>query len=303
MNTIEQVLKVFQGFRAEPTAIDQYEQKGKAILAEKMNQYIASGDPIEFRMLGFPFKSRNTRDKVIGTLPDLAEQLTLDHFVEFNKKVKQVYAPGVKMILVSDGLIFNDVWSIPDSDTEAYHEVVKDMSKTDCIEWYNARDFYPKRLAITEVRDKIMKQFGPTPEQLTADILTNPDVNFLYRGMIRFGTEELANMTWPSPTQLQKAAKAFARETMLRNQAYTDLMSAEFPNAIRISMHPSINDGSKYSIQLLPGTKEKVCFSAWHCAILIDKQGDIQTVHRKDAELAGYKMINMAGRPFYFIEN
>lgn len=300
---VDQVLEVFEGFRMAPTPLDQYEQVGKARLADKMAPYIAAGVPIEFVMLGFPFKSMNTRDKVIGVLPDLGEQITLDNFVTFNNRVKEVYAPGVRVNIISDGLIFNGLEEIADSTVMDYYEANKDMSKTACINWYNARDFYSSRLSNNEIRSKIITQFGITPEKLEQEILTNPDVNFLYRGMIKFTGLDIAIKDFPSQHQLQKAAKKMAREMMMLNEAYSNLIATEFKDYVRLSMHPSVNDGAKYSFQLIPGPKEKVWTSPWHCAILVDKAGDYVTVHRKDAIASGYKLVNMGGRPFYFIEN
>lgn len=300
---VEQVLDIFEGFRMDATPIDEYESIGKERLKAQMMIYINANVPIEFRMLGFPFKSNNLRDKVIGRLPDLGEQVALENFLTFDSKVKEVYAPGVRITLVSDGIVFNDVWEISDDATQAYHEVVRDMVKSDTIRWYNAKDFYPARLSLSEVRDKVMEQWGVTDAELSRDILTNPDVNFLYRGIIKFGTLELAIKSFASPTQLQKAAKVFARETMLRNQAYTNMLNHEFADYIRLSMHPSVNNGEKYSFRLIPSPTKKAWTSPWHCAILVDKEGDFATVHRKDAIAAGYKLVNLGGRPFYFIEN
>lgn len=305
MNTIliNKILDIFEDFRMDPTPIDEYNSVGKEQLAQKMSIYVDANVPIEFRMLGFPFKSNNIRDKVIGVLPDLGEQIALENFLTFNKRVKEVYAPGVRITLISDGIVFNDVWDISDKTTQDYYEGVTNIIKTDVIQWYNAKDFYPARLSLKEVREKITTQWGVSNEQLSKDILTNPDVNFLYRGIIKFGALELAIKNFNTPTQLQKAAKIFARNTMMRNQAYTNMLNYEFKDHIRLSMHPSVNNGCKYSFKLIPSPSTKAWTSPWHCAILVDKEGDFVTVHRKDAIAAGYKLVNMGGRPFYFIEN
>lgn len=301
MTIIDQVLDIFDDFRMDPTPIDEYDSVGKERLKQQMLLYINAGVPIEFRMLGYPFKSNNIRDKVIGTLPDLGEQLSLENFMEFHRRVQEVYTPGVRITLISDGIVFNDIWDISDKTTQDYYEAVTDMPKGGIIKWYNARDFYPKRLSLDEVRNKIVTQWGITPQQLSADIITNPDVNMLYRAFVKFGNLELALNNYPTPTQQQKAAKVWARNTMMRNQAYTNLLNYEFKDYIRLSMHKSINNGDKFSFRLIPGSK--IWTSPWHCAILIDKDGEYATIHRKDAVAAGHRLMKVGNKPFYFIEN
>lgn len=145
-----------------------------------------------------------------------------------------------------------------------------------------------------------MQQFGITPEVLEQRILLDADTNSLYRGMIKFLTLDLAIQEFPSNNQLQKKAKLLAREMMFRNEAYSHLVQHEFKDHIRLSMHPSVNNGTKYSFMLIPS--EKAFTSPWHCAIAIEKDGSIATIHKRDAIAKGYEIVNQDGQPFYFQE-
>ncbi len=294
MDIVTNILQVFQRYRMAPMADDMYEIIGRKILYDKMSVYVALNLPIPFVMLGFPFKSTNTRDKVLGQLPDLAEKLTLENFSTFDKDIKEVYPPGVEITICSDGFVFNALVNVEDKTVEQYKEISMDMGKIAPMKWFDLRDFYTKSLP--DAREKLMQQFGPTPEKLTNDILTNPDVNYLYRGMIIFMEEEKATQVWPSRNQMQKAAKKLAREMMMMNQAYSALVEKEFSDYIRLSMHPSINNGAKYSINLI---NDRSKYSAWHSAVLEDEQG-FMTIHRKDAIEAGYELIYKDNQPFYF---
>lgn len=130
-------------------------------------------------------------------------------------------------------------------------------------------------------------------------ILFEPDTTSLYRGMIRFMGEELAMYEYPSNNQREKAAKKLAREMMFRNEAYSNLVTHEFGNMIRLSMHQSTNSGKKFSFKLLPGDQKH---SAWHSAIV--KSGEsIMTMHRKDALAQGYELIYVDGKPNHFVTN
>lgn len=296
ISKVTQILAIFESFRMAPTAIDQYAEKGKAILTDKILSFVLRNNPIKFVMLGFPFKSLNTRDKVLGQLPDLAEQATLDNFANFNTAIKAVYSPGVIISIVSDGYIFNDLMGLDDKPVKIYKEISMDMGKEAPMEWHDLDDFYTSG-TIDSKRERVMSDFGITNEKLTEKILLSPDVNFLYRGMMIFMEEELAMNYYPSNNQRTKAAKILTRQMMLRNEAYSNLVKANFNDYIRLSMHPSVNNGEKYSFKLIPG--EHTRHSAWHSAIAINN-GEVTTMHRIDAVNQGFELIYQNNQPFYF---
>lgn len=55
----------------------------------------------------FPFKSPNTVGKVLGQIPDKAEEIALAHLNGMCLAVADMYEPGVQLVIVSDGLIYN----------------------------------------------------------------------------------------------------------------------------------------------------------------------------------------------------
>lgn len=302
MNPITtQIVDLFQQFRMPVLPTDQYESVGKSLMLDKIDTFVSKNVPVEFVMLGYPFKSFNDRDKVIGKLPDMGEEVSLKNFNKFDTVIKTVYRPGVRINIVSDGYAFNELYKTPDSVVASYEEINRELSKDYSINWFDMRSFYDNSLSLSEMRQKVLAQFGITPEELTRRILIDADVNNLYRGMMRFLGLDLAILPFPSNKQLQKEAKRMAREMMLMNEAYSALIAKEFKSYVRLSMHPSINNGAKYSFQLIPGPKSDK--SPWHCALLINKDGQYETVHRRDAEAAGYELVYKDGRPYYFIEN
>lgn len=283
-----------------PTPKDQYEQVGKSVLRDRLSTFINAGQPIEFYMLGFPFKSTNTRDKVLGVEPDFAEEVTMKNFATFNNQVKQVYSAGVNISMASDGFVFNELLGVDDYTVTKYKEISTSLIQDAPVKIYDLYDFYNRTSSLSDLRIKLTNQFGVTAEKLEQDILFNDDVNFLYRGMVRFMEEELAPKNYPSRNQLQKAAKVLTRQMMFMNEAYSNLVSSQFKNSIRLSMHPSVNNGNKYSFQLIPSTRAR--HSAWHCALVVDNDGYI-TMHRKDAEQAGYNLVYKDKQPYYFQAN
>jgi pyoverdine/dityrosine biosynthesis protein Dit1 len=297
MQVVESILSIFESFRMTPTAIDQYESVGKNILREKLTRFVIMNKPIDFVMLGFPFKSTNTRDKVLGTLPDRAELETMKNFARFNDAIKSVYDKGVVIHIASDGLIFNHILGVDDSVVMQYKEVSLDYANGTPLNIYDLSDFYEGGDLMSK-RERLMNQFGITDEKLTFEVMNNPDVNFLYRGMSIFMSEEIAMNDYPSRNQREKAGKKLARTMMLWNEAYSNLVKQEFSDMIRLSMHPSINNGAKYSFQLIPS--ENAHHSAWHCALVVGADGQLSTMHKKDAIAAGHELVYQDNRPYYF---
>lgn len=55
----------------------------------------------------FPFKSPNTSTKVLGRLPDKAEEFALAHLNGLCASIADIYTPGARLMIVSDGLVYN----------------------------------------------------------------------------------------------------------------------------------------------------------------------------------------------------
>lgn len=297
--TINNILTQFESFRQPATSIDQYDQVGKPILAEKIDSAVSQCKPIKFAMLGFPFKSTNTRDKVLSPYPDMGERLTVENFTAMNEKIKQVYAPGMSLAILSDGFVFNDLWGIPDEVTSEYLSISTDMARTAHapLEWFRLHDFYSNRCSLASMREKMDQQFGISEEELQRRIMFDQDVNFTYRGMIKFVMEEYAYREFPSGKARERAAKALVRQSMMRNEAYDNMVRHIFKDHIRLSMHKSVNNGKKYSIKLIDSPYAH--HSPWHCAIVMDKD-IVKTMHKKDAIAQGFEIVSVDGQPFYF---
>lgn len=296
--TVQAILNAFNPFRMAAIPGDRYEQEGKPLLEDKITRFVNAGEPIRFVMLGYPMKSMNDRDKVLGKLPDLGEKVSLDNFSAFNDSIKNVYSPGVEINIASDGYVFNDLMSMPDTVVGDYAQVVKEYGAGKPINWYSLEDFYPQSPRMASRRNQLDEQFGITEEQLEHLILTDADTRSLYQGMIRFMSEDIRILGFDSRNQLHKAAKRLARRMMLRNEAYSRIVNKEFASYVRLSMHPSINNGKKYSFALIPGRHVK--HSPWHSALVVDDNGGYTTMHREDAVAAGYELIYQDNRPYYF---
>jgi pyoverdine/dityrosine biosynthesis protein Dit1 len=283
-NVSATIVSIFDKYRMMPTQIDEFASKGVEVFTNKINQFVNQKKQIEFVMLGFPFKSTNIRDKVSGVKPDLGEKLSIDTFKQFTSEIANVYQHGAVVRVMSDGLIFNDLLEVEDNTVHQYKDISMDLAKGVSFDIMDLNDFYTKG-QLNSKREHLMNEFGITDVQLEERILTDPDVNYLYRGMIRFMREELAMKSFVSSNQHQVAAKRLARNMMFRNEAYSNLVKHLYKDSIRLSMHQSLNNGSKFSIDMIKGATH----SAWHSVVCCDTNTDsITTMHKKDAIANGF---------------
>jgi pyoverdine/dityrosine biosynthesis protein Dit1 len=300
---IAQILAIFEQFRMAPIpSIDRYEQEGKALLATKLEGFVSKYKPIQFFMLGYPFKSLNHRDKTIGSLPDLGEELSLKNFATFNNAVKTVYSPGIEIHIASDGFVFNDILGESDHTVREYQEINEHLAIGGPVRIHNLINFYPAfGDRLHELREHFMSQWAITEAQLEDRILNDLDTTMLYRGMSIFMEEELAIKAYNSNNQRHKAAKVLTREMMRRNEAYGSMVLHEFSDMIKLSMHNSTNV-KKYAFNLYP-VNTTVHGSPWHTALLVKADGSMETVKRRQAEEAGYDLMWKDQRPYYFLQS
>jgi len=71
-----------------------------------------AGLPVAMVLPSFPFKSSNTVHKVIARHADMAEKLALESLKRFCESVREFYPPGVAMVIVSDGRVYNSQFEI-----------------------------------------------------------------------------------------------------------------------------------------------------------------------------------------------
>lgn len=302
VRTVDQVLNVFDAFRKPSRiGIDQYDLTGRKILGDRVMNRVSQNKPIIFVFPGFPAKSTNVRDKVLGTLPDKAEELAFRTIDRFLTATEDAYRPGgAEFHVISDGHVFGDVVGISRERIESYEAATKEMIGPKKVNWHNLSTFYNDG-CFDSKRTRLVEQFGISGQELDDRIRNRPDINMLYCGMLRFMQEEIMwREEFPSRKALEKASKPITRAMMLRNEAYSNLIDALFPQAIRLSIHPSTNSGHKYSFNLVQG--DDGWASPWHNVAVLRKDGQSKLMKRKLAEEQGYEVVTERGRPYFFTE-
>ena len=72
-----------------------------------IDRFVTAGTQVEMCLPAFPFKSANKVHKVFGILPDKAEELALARLNTMCIRIGDVYPPGAKLTIISDGLVYN----------------------------------------------------------------------------------------------------------------------------------------------------------------------------------------------------
>ena len=72
-----------------------------------IDYFVTAGRRVEACLPAFPFKSANKVYKVLGSLPDKAEELALERLNTMCTRIQKIYQPGAKITIVSDGITYN----------------------------------------------------------------------------------------------------------------------------------------------------------------------------------------------------
>ncbi|KAI9320353.1 Pyoverdine/dityrosine biosynthesis protein-domain-containing protein, partial [Zopfochytrium polystomum] len=270
-----------------PGGADRWQAVGRVAFSATVRFYVERSMPIRFVLPAFPCKSPNTESKVLGTLPDLGEELALRTMDFVGKMIKQVYPPGVSFLIVSDGHVFSDLLGVDDNAVVQYGNTLRAMSQTmglSCPFGFSGLDdllLMPSNSASDLARlgldDLVLEQpldslvtpdanrarrilqatSGSSEEFLKKEIMEDPEVTTLYRGFSRFLLEDLnhpslANL--PSKNARKKLCARLAFLMIMRNRAYSAMVALVYPLHIRISIHPHPNAGPKFGIRLIHPT-------------------------------------------------
>lgn len=273
-------------------------QKCSAWHLPKILSDVKKNKPVTFVLPAFPGKSPNP-EKVLGPLPDHAEQLALSFLGIFCQRVKKYYPPGIKIILCSDGRVFSDVVGMKDINVTAYqvklNSLIEELSLSD-ISTFNLDNFYEK-LTFDQMRDELMRNHGNSLDFTKQKIRNGSkssastderEANRMYRGITRFLFEDsLYSGQTKSRSTIQNESRLKAYEVIRRSNAWSELIAERFPNAVRLSIHPQSCGVKKLGICLI---RNEIWMTPWHGVAVETKQGYV-LLKRSEAEALGAKLI------------
>jgi hypothetical protein len=114
--TAEKVLAVLKTILLNklPGAHDKWDQGAPAFIAT-IHKFVEKGEAVQMCLPAFPWKSANKVEKVLGILPDKAEEVALARLNGICETIGTFYAPGAEILIISDGLVYNGkyLYSLP----------------------------------------------------------------------------------------------------------------------------------------------------------------------------------------------
>lgn len=264
----------------------------------KIISAVKNNKPVTFVLPAFPGKSPNP-EKVLGSLPDLAERLSLRFLGNLCQKIKKFYTPGIKIILCSDGRVFSDVVGMMERDVGAYqielNNLIEEMFLTD-ISTFNLDDCYGG-LNFVQMRDELMKNYGNSFDFIKQTIRNGnkPSANSdeqeahrMYCGITRFLFEDAMHKgQTKSRSAIQKESRFKAYEVIRKSNAWSQLIAAHFPTAVRLSIHPQTCGAKKLGIRLI---NNESWMTPWH-GVAVESNNGYHLLKRSQAEALGATLI------------
>ncbi|CAI7658505.1 unnamed protein product [Penicillium glandicola] len=286
---------------------------------EKLKINIMANQPITMVLPAFPWKSPN-RDKVLGDGADLGEEMGLAKLNHLCEEISKVYPYGARLILICDGLVYNDLVGVSDDEYYDYGIELREIAKDkhfSSIQFTRLMNLLglgdgeniPKadylRLVPT-CREKLMSSTYFDPKfDIDHELKTNPDTKTTYESYFSRISEDLKwakgfdPLITADPMLYAAEVSKMAKTMINRLIAYEAVINATLGKYIRLSIHPSLGR-NKISIPLL---RQGGLFGdmPWHASVVVLSNGEIKTgKSREFREL--YEVVMRHGRPYYFRE-
>lgn len=112
-------------FRAGTVTQTRFDEN-KELFRPTVEKRMKEGLPLEFVLPSFPFKHKNPV-KVSRRSPDMAELLCLCRLHEICHALGRVYEPGAKFVVISDGMVYRDMFAVTEHEALSYRDRSKQM--------------------------------------------------------------------------------------------------------------------------------------------------------------------------------
>ena len=197
-----------------------------------------------------------------------------------------------------------------DDDVTAYQEelsrMILELGLTS-ISTFNLEELY-EGLGFDLMRSQLMEQYGEPLDVLKASVsrggkshdcsADDKEAHRLYCGITRFLFEDaMFPGQKQSRTALQKECRIRAYEVIQRSKAWSELIEARFPDAVRLSIHPQSCGAKKLGIRLIEPDNWQ---TPWH-GVAVDLGGRFMLLKRAQAEMLGAQLIHQEGRPSHYV--
>lgn len=284
---------VFRDNRVLPGTAHGLTRASTAMHLARVLTFVRAGRPVELVLPAFPSKAPNLQ-KVLGPLPDLAEERAIERLSELLDAIGEVWKPGARLTLCSDGHVFADAVGVPDEDVDRYRATLLTLIDDSRISWFDLASAFGDGTP-GQMRTLLLERHGASVEVLRQRASASPSVAAQVDGIHRFLFEdEVVLRPGRSRSQARRATRERAYEVVRRSEAWGALVASVFPAALRLSIHPQPDPSTKIGINLL-GVKDP-WLTPWHGVAVVARNGTT-LMHRAEAEALGATVVLDRGRP------
>ncbi|KAL8830172.1 MAG: hypothetical protein Q9170_005858 [Blastenia crenularia] len=295
---------------------------GKVKFMPVVEAHVVKREPIQMVLPAFPFKSPNRCDKTIGSLPDLGEQLALQHLNGLCQSISEVYEHGANVVITSDGLVYNDLMGIDDSEVWDYSMGIRKIIENkglhhvsalripEILGHANAENITREEYLVHAgcYRRELVARWGPKNFDSHAAVLADEDTKMTYRGYIKFLTKDLMYSKVAAATaetgnpkkRYKEAIEKLAYQMIARGKAFAAAIEERCGDYVRLSIHPSTGK-TKLSVPLIPPPPGGQLMTPWHSTVAVGVDGSFRTVHAASVRET-HDLVCQDGRPYFFRE-
>ena len=299
----QKILEIIFTVRNAPAADATAESiaEGLSYHLGKVAALVEKGAVIEMVLPAFPAKSANP-EKTTGTLPDLGELLAMRRLEALCVAIDEVYAPGARVVICSDGRVFSDLVGVTDADVTAYGQEIARMIADEGLSHlttYDMDDLFPGVADHDLTRHELVTRFAESLDVVRERAAGDADARRMYNGIARFMFEDLVVLhPEMSRTKVRNWSAQLAYQVIQRSNAWSNLVAAEFPEAVRLSIHPQAAHSRKIGVQMVASSN--LWRTPWHASVLFDGR-EHTLVRRAEAEARGAILVKMSDRYAYFV--
>ncbi|KAI9809386.1 MAG: hypothetical protein M1827_006898 [Pycnora praestabilis] len=315
----EDIVDVLERYRisARDKALQAF--PGRSSFLAVVKERVESNKPVHMVLPAFPFKSPNKHSKVLGALPDKAEEVALTHLNGLGNAIENIYPGGAKITIVSDGLMYNDILGVSDKEVWEYSQAVRRIASEhqlthicfsrvrDLINLDEAEGELTKEQWLSNVplyRSKLYDEHISKSFDASKLVAKDPDAAMTYRGYIKFLEKDLeyteAYERDVAASQIKRRNEGIAKQMMGRGKAFANAIAHAFPHSIRLSIHPS-TETTKLSISITPQAGDGGS-TPWHSSLVRALDGSVKMSHALHVPAKTHDLIYENGRPSYFRE-
>lgn len=284
---------------SDETCVNQRCEVCVRLHAEKIHYFTQQNKAIHFILPAFPAKSPNLQ-KVLGSLPDLGEEIALNTLEDLCREINSIYPPGAHVTICSDGRIFSELVGVSDEQISQYVAGIKELIthlNLHSIDIVNLEDLLQGH-SFQELRNQVLTKYAESLDELHLKLKSSDEFKTLFNGIHRFISEDRKVLQPEKSMSLIKTeSKEIALKVIQHSNAWTRFLSNVFPDAFRLSIHPYHAHSEKTGIRLTKATDNWL--TPWHGVIVL-KENEYILMKKQEAELLGATLMMRNEQPSYY---